>query len=125
MPKTKSGAKKDWSRTRQYRELRDQMLDDLREAGLWTAYFREKVDRYMGLWCIARELEQDLRDRGLRVEYRNGSQHGETENKSMDRLMKVYDRMDELHRELGYQDQVRAGKQAAVRNGTAEDDDDL
>lgn len=117
--------KKDWSRTNAYRDMRKQMIDDLKAAGISNAYFLDKVDRFMSLWCQSKELEDDLATRGIRVEYQNGSQRGETDNKSLDRLMKVYDRMDELHRQLGYQEQVKAGKQAAARNSAGGEDDEL
>lgn len=120
-----AGKKKQWNKTKAYRVLREQMESDLKQAALFNAFFLEKVDRYMSLWVQARELEEDLQERGIRVKYQNGTQRGETENKSLDRLMKVYDRMDELHRQLGYQEQVKAGKAAAVRAGQDGEDDEL
>lgn len=114
-----------WSRTKVYREMRDQMIADLEAAGIRNAYFLDKVDRFMSLWCQSKILEEDLAVRGIRVEYQNGSQRGETDNKSLDRLMKVYDRMDELHRQLGYQETVKSGKQAAARNSAGGEDDEL
>lgn len=117
--------KTDWPRTKAYREMRDQMITDLQAAGIYNAYFLDKVDRFMSLWCTSKILEDDLATRGIRVEYQNGSQRGETDNKSLDRLMKVYDRMDELHRQLGYQETVKCGKQAAARNSAGGEDDEL
>lgn len=117
--------KTNWPRTKAYREMRDQMIKDLKAAGIHNAYFLDKVDRFMSLWCQSKVLEDDLAVRGIRVEYQNGSQRGETDNKSLDRLMKVYDRMDELHRQLGYQETVKSGKQAAARNSAGGEDDEL
>ena len=117
--------KRNWSRTNAYREMRDQMIADLKMAGIHNAYFLDKVDRFMSLWCQSKVLEEDLAVRGIRVEYQNGSQRGETDNKSLDRLMKVYDRMDELHRQLGYQETVRHGKKVAAQNSEGDDDDEL
>lgn len=117
--------KKDWSRTRAYREMREQMVDDLKAAGIYNAYFLDKVERFMSLWVRGKDLEDDLAERGIRVEYHNGTQSGLTENKSLDKLMKTYDRMDELHRQLGYQEIVKAGKQAAARNSAGGEDDEL
>lgn len=117
--------KKDWPRTKAYRKMRDQMTADLKSAGIHNAYFLDKVDRFMSLWCQSKELEDDLSVRGIRVEYQNGSQRGETDNKSLDRLMKVYDRMDELHRQLGYQETVKHGKKVAAQNSEGDDDDEL
>ena len=105
--------------------MRDQMIADLKSAGIYNAYFLDKVDRFMSLWCQSKILEDDLATRGIRVEYQNGSQRGETDNKSLDRLMKVYDRMDELHRQLGYQETVKHGKKVAAQNSEGDDDDEL
>lgn len=115
----------DWKRTKAYREMREQMVADLKAAGIHNAYFLDKVDRFMSLWCQAKELEEDLQKRGIRVAYHNGRQSGETENKSLDRLMKVYDRMDEIHRQLGYQEQVKAGRQQAAKISADGEDDEL
>lgn len=117
--------RRNWPGTKAYRQMRDQMVQDLRDAGIYNAYFLEKVERFMSLWVRAKELEEDLGDRGIRVEYHNGSQSGFTENKSLDKLMKIYDRMDELHRQLGYQETVKSGKQAAARNSAGGEDDEL
>ena len=117
--------KKDWSRTNDYKEMRNQMIADLKAAGLYNAYFLDKVYRFMSLWCQSKELEDDLSVRGIRVEYQNGSQRGETDNKSLDRLMKVYDRMDEIHRQLGYQETVKAGRQAQAKMSAEGEDDEL
>ena len=117
--------RKDRTRTKAYREMRKQMVRDLEDAGIKNAYFLEKIDRFMSLWVRAKELEEDLAERGIRVEYHNGSQSGFTENKSLGQLMKIYDRMDELHRQLGYQETVKSGKQAAARNSAGGEDDEL
>lgn len=119
------GRKKVWSLTKAYKEMRSQMVADLKAAGIHNAYFLDKVDRFMSLWVQSKELEADLQERGIRVEYCNGSQRGETDNKSLDRLMKVYDRMDEIHRQLGYQETVKAGRQAQAKMSAEGEDDEL
>lgn len=117
--------KRAWDRTKAYKEMREQMVADLKGAGIYNAYFLDKVDRFMSLWVQSKELEADLQERGIRVEYCNGSQRGETDNKSLDRLMKVYDRMDEVHRQLGYQETVKAGRQAQAKMNADGEDDEL
>lgn len=117
--------KKRWEKTKAYKQMREQMIEDLKAAGIKNAYFLDKVDRFMSLWVRSKELEADLEERGIRVEYCNGTQRGETDNKSLDRLMKVYDRMDEIHRQLGYQETVKAGRQAQAKMNTGDEDDEL
>lgn len=117
--------KRHWDKTKAYKAMRSQMESDLKAAGIHNAYFLDKVDRFMSLWVRAKELEADLEERGIRVEYHNGSQHGHSENKSLDKLMKVYDRMDEIHRQLGYQEQVKVGRQQAAKMSADGEDDEL
>ena len=117
--------KRRWNLTRAYKEMHEQMIADLKAAGIYNAYFLDKVDRFMSLWVRSKELEADLQERGIRVEYCNGSQRGETDNKSLDKLMKVYDRMDEIHRQLGYQETVKAGRQAQAKMNADGEDDEL
>lgn len=117
--------KKHWNKTKAYKEMREQMVADLKAAGIYNAYFLDKIDRFMSLWVQAKELEEDLAVRGIRVEYCNGTQRGETDNKSLDKLMKVYDRMDELHRQLGYQETVKAARQAQAKLSAEGEDDEL
>ena len=117
--------KRHWEKTKAYKEMREQMIEDLKGAGIHNAYFLDKVDRFMSLWVQSKELEADLQERGIRVEYCNGTQRGETDNKSLDRLMKVYDRMDEVHRQLGYQETVKAGRQAQAKMSAEGEDDEL
>ena len=117
--------KRCWEKTKAYKQMQEQMIADLKAAGIHNAYFLDKVDRFMSLWVRAKELEADLEERGIRVEYCNGTQRGETDNKSLDRLMKVYDRMDEIHRQLGYQETVKAGRQAQAKMNTGDEDDEL
>lgn len=117
--------KRHWEKTKAYKQMQEQMIADLKAAGIYNAYFLDKVDRFMSLWVRAKELEADLEKRGIRVEYCNGTQRGETDNKSLDKLMKVYDRMDEIHRQLGYQETVKAGRQAQAKMNTGDEDDEL
>ena len=117
--------KKNWTRTKAYREVRDQMVADLQTVGIWSAYFADRIDRYMGLWCVAKELEADLSARGVRVEYQNGVQRGEADNKSLDRLLKVYSMMDDLHRQLGYTDAVKNSIKAATSAEWDDPEDEL
>lgn len=117
--------KKDWSRTKEYREIRDQMIIDLKSSGLDNAYFLNSINRYMQLWCCAKELEEDISLRGIRVEYRNGTQQGETDNKSLDRLMKVYGMMNKFHQQFGYQEIISQSRKGAAPTDTDEEDDEL
>lgn len=117
--------KKDWSRTKAYKEMRNQMVADLEASGLDNAYFLDLVDRFMQLWCCAKELEEDISSRGVRVEYQNGSQRGETDNKSLDRLMKVYGMMAKFHQQFGYQETAARSRRGMEYDDPDDEDDEL
>lgn len=117
--------KKDWVRTKAYREMRDQLIADLKTSGLENAYFLDLVNRYMQLWCCAKELEEDISIRGIRVEYQNGTQRGETDNKSLDRLMKVYGMMNKFHQQFGYHEMASQSRKGAFFSDTDDEDDEL
>lgn len=114
--------KKDWSRTKAYKEMRDQIIADLSASGLDNAYFRDLVNRFMQLWCCSKELEEDISNRGIRVEYQNGSQYGQTDNKSLDRLMRVYGMMNKFHQQFGYREVAAQSRKDAA---SADMDDEL
>lgn len=120
--------KKDWTRTRIYRELRNAMLADLKNAGLDQPPYVDQVNEYMVAWCLLRELDADIEARGIRVEYRNGSQHGMKENESIGSKIRLRGRMDEIFRNLGYAEKARKARAAAAEAQTAaesEINDDL
>ena len=120
--------KKDWTRTRIYRELRNAMLADLKNAGLDQPPYVDQVNEYMAAWCLLRELDADIEARGIRVEYRNGSQHGMKGNESIGSKIRLRGRMDEIFRNLGYAEKARKARAAAAEAQTAaesEINDDL
>ena len=105
--------KKDWTRTKTYRELRNAMLADLETAGLNQPPYVDQVNEYMTAWCLLRELDADIEARGIRVEYRNGSQCGMKENESIGSKIRLRGRMDEIFRNLGYAERARKARAAA------------
>ena len=65
-------SKKDFSRTKEYRTLKKDMLDDLEARGLVGTQYTDKVEEYMNLWCWLQMLNQDILRRGVYIEYQNG-----------------------------------------------------
>ena len=58
---------RDWTRTKEYRQLRDGLADNLEARGLLEPVYQELLRRYMELWCEFKDLTQDIRARGVCV----------------------------------------------------------
>lgn len=113
---------KDWSKTKEYKELRQDMLDDLEMRGLIGVKFVAKVNEYMKLWCIYQMLTDDIEERGVYVEYTNGAtQKGTTENKSLTGAIKASSQMLNIWTALGFKEQ--AVKAVVAPSGGDEDDE--
>lgn len=113
---------KDLTRSKAYRELRQSLLEDLRVAGLERLPYTDLVGQYMTLWVQLQQLNQDVAERGVYIEYQNGStQKGITDNKSLSSALRVGARMDDILKALGYMNQAsRAGASSG-----SEDNDPL
>lgn len=102
---------KNYRTTKAYRELKQDMLDDLELRGLVGKQYIDMVERHMDLWCQFQMLNEDIRTRGVVVEYSNGAtQKGTTENKSIDRAIKVSSEMRSIWSALGFREQATTSK---------------
>lgn len=102
-----------FAKTREFRELREDLLNDLSARGLISNPYLDKVDEYMGLWCLRRLLEEDIAARGVYVEYQNGAnQRGTTDNKSVEKLVRVSSQMLSIWAALGFKEQAANAKPA-------------
>lgn len=99
--------------TKEFRELQKDLLDDLTARGLISKPYMDKADEYMGLWCLRRLLEEDIAARGVYVEYQNGAnQKGTTDNKSVEKLVRVSSQMLSIWAALGFKEQAARSKTA-------------
>lgn len=104
-------AAKDWSKTREYRELKKDMLEDLDARGLVSQQYRDKVQEYMDLWCYRKMLNADIMDRGVSVSYSNGAtQRGVTDNKSLTGVTRVCAQMLQIWTALGFRDMATSNR---------------
>lgn len=98
---------KDWAKSKTFRDLRKDLLDDLESRGLCGSHFVDKVDEYMRLWVIGRQLNDDIQQNGVVIPYKNGqNQFGTTDNKSVNALVRVSAQMLQIWRALGFVDQA-------------------
>ena len=80
--------------TEEYRNLKDDLLDQLERAGNIKRYFMDLVADYMQLYVTKTMLQMDINERGVRVRYDNGGgQHGYKKNDSVEQLLKVNTQM--------------------------------
>lgn len=114
--------KNDWAKTKQYRNLKRSMIQDLENAGLNREPYLDMVSQYMAFWVQLQMLNQDINERGICVEYQNGNnQMGVTDNKSVAAAVRVNARMESILASLGYK--ARALKSGA--SAASGEDDEL
>lgn len=92
---------KDWRKTKQYRELKKSMLDNLEARGLLEKAYTDKVDEYLDFWVRRQELQTDVAERGLSVMDDRGRI---TENRSVSLEIQVARQMLAVWTALGFKD---------------------
>lgn len=106
-------AKKSYESTDEYKRLRADLLDDLSARGLIAAVYVDKAEEYLKLWCWLQMLDEDIRRRGVFVEYSNGAtQKGQTDNKSLAIATRVSAQMLSIFGALGFKDHAQNAKAA-------------
>lgn len=105
---------KDATKSKAYQDLRSAMLKSLKERGLESRAYTDKVDEYMDFWVRRKELRDDVASRGLTVTDDRGRV---SENRSVSLEVQVSRQMLAIFTALGF-------KPDEIRNAP-EDDDDL
>ena len=108
--------KSNYKNTKLYREIMQDLLDQLDRNGTVGKYYTDLVDDYMRLWNTKNLLLTDIETRGVTVEYNNGGgQSGVKKNESVDQVLKVNGQMLKLLDSLGIEPSQTDG----------EDDDEM
>ena len=106
-----------WEKTKEFIELRGDMLDDLQARGLVGKQYTDKVEEYMALWCVLQQLKADIMEHGVTLEYKNGSnQYGVTDNKSVASITRVSAQMLQIWTALGFRSQATAASAPPVQD---------
>lgn len=50
-----------------YNKIRNAMIEDLKNRGLYQEPFADMVERYMNLWITCLLLEKDIHERGVQI----------------------------------------------------------
>lgn len=99
--------KKNIKRTKLYKEIRQDLLDQLERNGTYGKFFEDLVEDYMALWVIKNQLIEDIETRGVTCKYQNGKeQWGFKKNDSVSELSKTNAQMLKLLLQLGIKAQV-------------------
>ena len=105
----------DWTRTKKYRALRDNLEDSLEARELIEPVYQELLDRYLELWCEFQDLTQDIRKRGVCVmDEKRGML---VENRSLTIRHQTSQKMIDIFNALGFRELSQAGR------GADEDDE--
>lgn len=97
------------------KELRKSMLENLEARGLVELAYIDMLEQYMKLWDWARELEDDVRERGVTVYDNRGHL---TENRSISLGIQVSKQMLSIYTALGFKEAA-----SAALAGGGEDDE--
>ena len=101
----------DWSKSKEYQNLKKDLLDDLESRGLVGNQYTDKVEEYMDLWCLRNMLKEDIAERGVYVSYQNGAnQKGTTDNKSVEKIVRVSSQLLSIWTALGFRELANGAK---------------
>lgn len=84
------------------KEIRKELLNQLKRNEIYTQYYVDLVEKYMDFWDVENDLIDDIQKRGVVVTYDNGGgQKGSKKNDSIDQRIKVNAQMLKILDSLG------------------------
>lgn len=99
---TKSKEFAKFYRSKLYREIKTDLIDQNERNGTIGKYYTDLIDDYMDMWITKILLINDIKERGVNFEYNNGGgQTGIKKNESVDQLIKLNAQMLKLLAEIG------------------------
>lgn len=107
---------RNWKNSKGYRQLRRDLMDDLSARGLVASVYTDSVERYMQLWVMFQQAQEDIRERGIIVPDGRGAK---VENRMISLALQTSKEMRAIYADLGLKD-------AALKNaGAGAGDDEL
>lgn len=91
--------RKDWSKTKAYKQLAKSLRESLDARGLTSKVYEDKLEEYLDFWCRRQELKADVAERGLTVMDDRGRI---TENRSISLEIQVSRQMLTIFTALGF-----------------------
>lgn len=105
-------------RTKLYKEIRQDLKDQLEASGVYGKAYDDMIEDYMAMYVTKTLLAEDVQKRGVIVPYDNGGgQKGYKKNESVDMFNKTNTQMLKLLSELGLK--------ANAMNGGGDFEDEL
>ncbi|EPY2274459.1 P27 family phage terminase small subunit [Clostridium sporogenes] len=83
------------------KEIKEDLLNQLKENETYGKHYEDLVNDYMALWDIKNRLIEDIKERGVSIEWNNGKQAGKKKNDSIPELNKTSAQMLKILSELG------------------------
>ncbi len=84
-----------------FNEIKTDLLKQLESNGTFGKHYEDLISDYMALWNIKNRLIEDIKERGVSIEWNNGKQHGMKKNDSISELNKTNAQMLKILSELG------------------------
>ncbi|KIL06868.1 P27 family phage terminase small subunit [Clostridium botulinum] len=81
-------------------EIKADLLKQLESNGTYGKHYEDLISDYMSLWNIKNRLIEDIKERGVSVDWNNGKQHGKKKNDSISELNKTSAQMLKILSEL-------------------------
>lgn len=93
---------KEYLQSELYKEIKQDLLDQLERNGTVGKYYTDLVNDYMDMWVTKCLLVDDIQQRGVNVNYDNGGgQKGRKKNDSVEQRIKINAQMLKLLDALG------------------------
>lgn len=90
-------------------EIKEDLLKQLNENETYGKHYEDLVNDYMALWDIKNRLIDDIKERGVSVEWNNGKQTGKKKNDSISELNKTSAQMLKILNDLGLKPSIKDG----------------
>lgn len=99
-------------RKKEFKQIKNALIEQLDRAGNNTEFYLNLVNDYMNMYVTKELLNEDVRQRGVRVFYDNGGgQRGFKKNESIDQMLKVNAQMLKLLSELDINPSIEGGEE--------------
>ncbi|MPQ45335.1 helix-turn-helix domain-containing protein [Clostridium tarantellae] len=82
-------------------DIKEDLLNQLKDNETFGKHYEDLINDYMSLWDIKNRLIDDIKERGVTVEWNNGRQLGFKKNDSISELNKTNAQMLKILNELG------------------------
>lgn len=85
-------------------DIKTALLEQAVNKGLTQDYYADLINDYMTMWVVKQRLINDIKERGVNIEYKNGrNQYGIKQNESVVNLTKINSQMLKILDQLGLQ----------------------